>query len=153
MSLLSNVFATVVQGQQVVASQLEAGDAAISGDIGLSGNLLQYPGPVSLASNPAAALAYTVPDGVVNIIANNGANNVTLTLPTPSLNKGRTLIIKNLSTTNTVISASSNVVPINLAVSLANAGTAILAAAAAGPPVVPTKSLLVCDGTYWIQML
>ena len=141
MSLLSNVFATVVQGQQVVASQLEAGDAAISGDIGLTGNLLQYPGPVTLASNPAGALAYTVPDGVVNIIANNGANVITVTLPTPALNKGRTLIIKNLGA-GLVNSASANVV----ALAGGAAGTALLAAS-------PAKGLFVCDGTNWIQML
>jgi len=151
MSLLSNVFATVVQGQQVVASQLEAGDAAISGDIGLSGNLLQYPGPVSISATVPNVIAYTVPDGVVNLINNNGAA-LAVTFPTPALNKGRTLILKNLSTAGAITQVNNVVILINATVA-AGVGATILAAAAAGPPVVPTKGLFVCDGNNWIQML
>lgn len=148
MSLLSNVSATVVQGQQVVGKEFHAENVGVSGLLNVSGdvllsraNLLNDLGVVTLASNPAGALAYTVPDGVVNIIANNGANVITVTLPTPALNKGRTLIIKNLGTA-AVSSASSNVVPL----AGGAAGTALLA-------VSPAKGLFVCDGINWIQML
>jgi len=76
------------------------------------------------------------------IICNGAAANVTVTLPTASANAGRVIVIKNLSATYTVISASSNVKPANSN----TAGTAILAATAG------VWAMLVCDGTDWIIM-
>ena len=76
------------------------------------------------------------------IICNGSAANVSVTLPTASANTGRVLILKNLSGTYTVISASSNVKPANSN----TAGTAILAATAGA------WAMLVCDGTDWVIM-
>lgn len=76
------------------------------------------------------------------IIANGSAANVTVTFPTASANTGRVVVIKNLSGTYTVISASSNVKPVNSG----TAGTAILAATAG------KWAVLVCDGTDWVVM-
>jgi len=76
------------------------------------------------------------------IIANGSAANVTVTFPTASANTGRVVVIKNLSGTYTVISASSNVKP----VASGTAGTAILAATAG------KWAVLVCDGTDWVVM-
>jgi len=76
------------------------------------------------------------------IIANGSAANVTVTFPTASANTGRVVVIKNLSGTYTVISASSNVKP----VASGTPGTAILAATAG------KWAVLVCDGTDWVVM-
>jgi hypothetical protein len=76
------------------------------------------------------------------VICNGASANVTVTFPTASANTGRVVWIKNLSGTYTVISASSNVKPINSG----TAGTAILAATAGA------WAMLVCDGTDWVVM-
>jgi hypothetical protein len=76
------------------------------------------------------------------IVANGASANVTVTFPTASANTGRVVVIKNLSATYTVISASSNVKPVNSN----TAGTAILAATAG------KWAVLVCDGTDWVVM-
>ncbi len=76
------------------------------------------------------------------VICNGASANVTVTFPTASANTGRVVWIKNLSATYTVISASSNVKPINSG----TAGTAILAATAGA------WAILVCDGTDWVVM-
>ena len=76
------------------------------------------------------------------IICNGASANVSVTLPTASASAGRVIVIKNLSATYTVISASTNVKPANSN----TAGTAILAATAGA------WAMLVCDGTDWIIM-
>jgi hypothetical protein len=77
------------------------------------------------------------------VICNGASANVTVTLPRGSENIGRVVVIKNLSGTYTVISASSNVKPANSG----SAGTAILAATAGA------WAMLVCeDGTNWVVM-
>jgi hypothetical protein len=82
--------------------------------------------------------------GEENFVICNGASaNVTVTLPSGAENIGRVVVIKNLSGTYTVISASSNVKPANSG----TAGTAILAATAGA------WAMLVCeDGTNWVVM-
>jgi hypothetical protein len=82
---------------------------------------------------------HTVTTGVWLII--DYAGTCTLTLPNPAQFLGRNLSIKTL-TANTVVSASSNVVPIDSA----TAGTAILAATAG------KWARLVSGGTNWIIM-
>lgn len=163
MSLLSNVSATVIQGQQVVGKQVSAENLGVSGILNVTGdvvlssaNLLNNSGVTLVGSTSATAVvAYTIVDGVSSIIANNGAAAfaVQLTFPDPAANKGRTLIIKNLSTNaaGTVKSANANVVLIGSLTPVSAAGD-ILVAAAAGPPIVPTKGIFVCDGTNWVQM-
>lgn len=85
--------------------------------------------------------SFTLGDSENYVVANGSAANVTVTLPSGSGYIGRTITIKNLSGTYTVISASSNVKPLTSA----TAGTAILAATAG------KWATLVCeDGTNWV---
>lgn len=81
--------------------------------------------------------SYTVGATDSYIISNRAASN-TLTLPAASSCTGREIYV-NTITAQTVVSASSNVVPR----SSATAGTAILAASAGA------WALLVSDGTNW----
>ena len=76
-----------------------------------------------------------------NWVVCNGAGSITVTFPTASANTGRVVWIKTIAA-QTVVSASSNVLPI----SSATPGTAILAATAG------TWAMLVCDGTNWVTM-
>ena len=76
-----------------------------------------------------------------NEVICNGSASITVTLPTASLWVGRRVRIKTIAA-YTVVSASSNVVPI----ASATAGTAILAATAG------KWAELVSDGTNWITM-
>ena len=76
-----------------------------------------------------------------NWIIANRAGTVTLTLPAAASFTGRILTVKNVQA-QTVISASSNVVPIDST----SAGTAILSATAG------KFATIVSDGTNWIVM-
>ena len=77
------------------------------------------------------------------VVCNGSAANVTVTFPSGSDYIGRTVTLKNLSASYTVISASSNVKPL----ATGTAGTAILAATAG------KWATLVCeDGTNWVIM-
>ena len=84
---------------------------------------------------------FTVAASEQHLINNKAAASCTVTLPTASSFPGRKLTIKNLQAF-TVVSASSNVVPLGTAV----AGTAILSANAG------RWATLVSDGTNWIIM-
>ena len=75
------------------------------------------------------------------VINNKAAATCTVTLPTASTYPGREVTIKNLQAF-TVVSASSNVVPIDSA----SAGTSILLG------VVGNWATMVSDGTNWIIM-
>lgn len=87
--------------------------------------------------------SFTLGDSDNYVVCNGASANVTVTLSTGTDQIGRTVTLKNLSGTYTVISASSNVKP----VSSATAGTAILAATAG------KWATLVCeDGTNWVVM-
>jgi hypothetical protein len=83
---------------------------------------------------------YTILGADTDIIA-NFAGTVTLTLPTASASTGRQLRVKTI-TNNTVVSASSNVVPIGST----SAGTAILAA------TIGKSALLESNGANWVVM-
>jgi hypothetical protein len=76
-----------------------------------------------------------------NWIICNGAGTITVTFPAASLWTGREVMIKTIAA-QTVVSASSNVVPL----AGGAAGTAILAATAGA------RATLVSDGTNWIIM-
>ena len=76
-----------------------------------------------------------------NWIICNGAGSITATLPAASSWTGREVMIKTIAA-QTVVSASSNVVPI----AGGAAGTAILAATAGA------WATLVSDGTNWVIM-
>lgn len=92
---------------------------------------------VSGVYNTQTGTTYTV-TGTDTFITLNRAGTVTLTLPDPSLAPGRPLFVRTI-TANTVVSASSNVVPL----AGGAAGTAILAATAG------KWAMLVSDGTSW----
>lgn len=79
-----------------------------------------------------------------NWIICNGTSTITITLPTASTWTGREIMMKNLSTTQAVNSASSNVVPI----SSTTPGTPIFPAAAG----TAKWAVLISDGTNWIVM-
>jgi hypothetical protein len=76
-----------------------------------------------------------------NWIVCNGTGTITVTLPAASSWIGREVMLKTIAAF-TVVSASSNVVPINTA----SAGTAILAATAG------KWATLVSNGTNWVVM-
>jgi hypothetical protein len=71
----------------------------------------------------------------------NGTATITVTLPAAASWTGREIMIKNIAAF-TVVSASTNVVPINSA----TAGTAIL------PATAGSWATLVSDGTNWVIM-
>jgi len=117
-----------------VTGAISGGSVAVSG--ALTGTQLDLNAPVSKTAS------FTLGATENFVICNGASANVTVTFPTASANTGRVVWIKNLSATYTVISASSNVKPINSG----TAGTAILAATAGA------WAMLVCDGTDWVVM-
>jgi len=84
---------------------------------------------------------FTVADNETWIINNKSGSTCTVTLPTASAWTGRELTFKNLQA-QTLVSASSNVVPIDSTI----AGTSILLA------VVGNWVTMVSDGTNWVIM-
>lgn len=91
----------------------------------------------------AKTASFTLGDDENYVVCNGASANVTVTLPSGSAYIGRTVTIKNLSGTYTVITASSNVRPL----ASNTLGTAILAATAG------KWATLVCeDGTNWTIM-
>jgi hypothetical protein len=84
---------------------------------------------------------FTVANGEIWYINNKSGSTCTVTLPAASSWTGRNLTFKNMQA-QTLVSASSNVVPIDST----SAGTAILLA------VVGNWATMVSDGTNWIIM-
>jgi len=84
---------------------------------------------------------FTVADNETWLINNKSGSTCTVTLPTASAWSGRYLTFKNMQA-QTLVSASSNVVPIDST----SAGTAILLA------VVGNWATMVSDGTNWVIM-
>ena len=108
-----------------------------------SGNAVLQSVRVTNNAPPAIKTAsFTLGANENYVICEGAAANVTVTLPAASSAPGRVVVIKNLSATYTVISASSNVKPIGSN----TAGTAICAASAGA------WALLVSDGTNWVTM-
>lgn len=95
---------------------------------------------VAADSPVTKTVSFTVAANESKIVC-NGAGSITVTLPAPASNVGRTLYIKTIAA-QTVVSASSNVQPIGSA----TPGTAILAASAGA------WAELVSNGTHWIIM-
>lgn len=109
-----------------------------------SGILPVANGGTGLAARPAVATKtadFTVADTEGWLINNKSGATCTVTLPDATLWSGRVLTFKNLQL-QTVVSASSNVVPIGST----TPGTAIL------PLVVGAWATLVSDGTNWVIM-
>jgi hypothetical protein len=141
---------TFSSGQVLTAAQLNtafAGATITSGTIdgATIGGTTPAAGSFSALSagkpNTQTGAAYTVLSTDCSIIFNSSAG-VTITLPSAASFPGRILMIKTIAA-YTVVSASSNVVPIGTNA----AGTAILAATA-GKYV-----LLQSDSTNWITMM
>ena len=118
-----------------------------------NGDLIQYNGTYWTNVTPASVIAssggapitktanFTVANGETWFINNKTGSTCTVTLPTASLWTGRYLTFKNMQA-QTLVSASSNVVPIDST----SAGTAILLA------VVGNWATMVSDGTNWVIM-
>ena len=97
---------------------------------------------VNTVSAPVTKTAnFTVADGEAWLINNKSGSTCTVTLPAAASWIGRQLIFKNMQA-QTLVSASSNVVPIDST----SAGTAILLA------VVGNWATMVSDGTNWVIM-
>ena len=115
-----------------VTGAVTAASVSVSG--ALSGTMLDLNAPVTKTSS------FTLGD-TENFVVCNGAGSITVTFPTASASTGRIVWIKTIAA-QTVVSASSNVLPIGSA----TPGTAILAASAGA------NAMLVCDGTNWVIM-
>jgi hypothetical protein len=104
-------------------------------------NVNDYNKLINFASAPVTkTVSFTVAATECWLIC-NGAASITVTLPTASTNAGRQINLKTIAAF-TVVSASSNVVPL----AGGAAGTAILAATAG------RYAKLISDGTNWIIM-
>jgi len=108
--------------------------ASVSATGALNGTMLDLTAPVTKTAS------FTLGD-TENFVVCNGAGSITVTFPTASASTGRIVWIKTIAA-QTVVSASSNVLPIGSA----TPGTAILAASAGA------NAMLVCDGTNWVIM-
>ena len=125
-----------------VAYNNPTGWATPVGAIGFANGIIS--GPTMALSAPVTKTAnYTVDSGAVkdSSIIFDGSGSLTVTLPSASTNTGRYLGIKTVAA-QTVVSASSNVVPLVGGA----AGTAILAATAG------KWARLQSDGTNWVIM-
>ena len=115
-----------------VTGAVTAASVSVSG--ALSGTMLDLNAPVTKTSS------FTLGD-TENFVVCNGAGSITVTFPSAAASTGRVVWIKTIAA-QTVVSASSNVLPIGSA----TPGTAILAASAGA------NAMLVCDGTNWVIM-
>jgi hypothetical protein len=101
---------------------------------------LAVAGTVSRGAPVTKTASFTLAD-TENWVICAGTASITVTLPAASAQSGRELTIKNIAAF-TVVSASSNIVPIGSA----TAGTAIL------PATVGAWVTLVSNGTNWVVM-
>ena len=115
-----------------VTGAVTAASVSVTG--ALNGTMLDLNAPVTKTAS------FTLGD-TENFVVCNGAGSITVTFPTAAASTGRVVWIKTIAA-QTVVSASSNVLPIGSA----TPGTAILAASAGA------NAMLVCDGTNWVIM-
>lgn len=124
----------------------DAGNVGIGMNGAAATSLLMVNGPASFKPPQSVTTdTYSVASTDSSLIfsgATFSPAQVVITLPTASNCSGRILYMKNISS-NSVISASSNVVPIGSA----GTGTAILAATAG------KWAMLQSDGTNWVIMM
>jgi len=135
------VFGTSADGSDSPTERMRITSAGNVG-IGVSApvNRLQISGSFGRGAPVTETGNFTLADNE-NWIICNGAGSITATFPAASLWTGREVMIKTIAA-QTVVSASSNIVPINGSA----AGTAILAATAGA------WATLVSDGTNWVIM-
>jgi hypothetical protein len=148
---------TRVRGQGSVNGITLTGDVTTEGFLTLSGTLSnvdlssQVTNVLPIANGGTGASArplvatktadFTLADTEGWLINNKAGSTCVVTLPDAALWNGRSVVFKNLQA-QTVVSASSNVVPIGTAVP----GTAILAA------TIGAWATLVSDGVNWVVM-
>lgn len=125
-----------ISSGQIDSTPIGSAGASTGAFTVLSATQLRLNAPVTKTAS------FTLGDTENFIICDGSAANVAITFPTASANTGRVVVVKNLSATYTVISASSNVLPL----ASATPGTAILAASAGA------WAILVCNGTNWVEM-
>lgn len=146
-----------VQGQGAVNGITLTGDITTEGYLTLGGTLSGVDltsqvsnvlpvanGGTGLSARPYVSTKtadFTLSDIEGWIINNKSGSTCTVTMTDASLWNGRVVTFKNLQA-QTLVSASSNVVPIGSA----TAGTAIL------PATVGAWATLVSDGTNWVIM-
>ncbi|TGT64500.1 hypothetical protein EN802_32445 [bacterium M00.F.Ca.ET.159.01.1.1] len=116
----------------ITAATLALGSTALTGSSVTLTSYLARGAPVTKTAD------FTVATTENNLINNKSGSTCTVTLPTASSFTGREILINNIQA-QTVVSASSNVVPR----AGGAAGTAILAATAGA------WGLLISDGTNW----
>jgi hypothetical protein len=135
------VFSTTADGASSLTERMRITAAGNVG-IGTSApvNRLQINGSFGRGAPVTKTNNFTLAD-TENWIICNGAGSITVTFPAASSWTGREVMIKTIAA-QTVVSASSNVVPL----AGGAAGTAILAASAGA------WATLVSDGTNWIIM-
>lgn len=134
----------VIQNRNSSATWTERMRVDASGNVGIGTaspvNKLQVNGSFGRGAPVTKTGDFTLAD-TENWIICNGTGSITVTLPAASSWTGRELTIKTVAA-QTVVSASSNVVPL----AGGSAGTAILAATAG------KFATLVSDGTNWVIM-
>jgi len=116
-----------------------AGQVLVSAGAGVP--IWATPAVTTVSAPVTKTTDFTVVDGEAWIINNKSGSTCTVTLPTASAWIGRQLIFKNMQA-QTLVSASSNVVPLDSTV----AGTAILL------NVIGNWATMVSDGTNWVIM-
>ena len=135
--VLGDCCAALVSQTAEMQKQIEALQVQPIVDIGLITASI-----AALSSAPVTKTAdFTVATTETWLINNKSGSTCTVTLPSAATYTGRYLTFKNMQA-QTLVSASSNVVPIDST----SAGTAILLA------VVGNWATMVSDGTNWIIM-
>ena len=139
----------VASGLSLVGDITDEGTITLQGNViadlsNVTGVLSIANGGTGLSARPSVATKtadFTLADTEGWVINNKSGSTCTVTLPAASLWTGRAVVFKNLQA-QTLVSASSNVAPINSA----TPGTAIL------PATVGAWATLVSDGTNWVVM-
>lgn len=139
----------VASGLSLVGDITDEGTITLQGNViadlsNVTGVLSIANGGTGLSARPSVATKtadFTLADTEGWVINNKSGSTCTVTLPAASLWTGRAVVFKNLQA-QTLVSASSNVAPINSA----TPGTAIL------PATAGAWATLVSDGTNWVIM-
>ncbi|MEI6287161.1 MAG: hypothetical protein WCP79_11715 [Bacillota bacterium] len=135
-------YAPATSGSSILYGNGSGGFSNVTVGSGLSFSAGTLASTASTVSAPITKTAdFTVGAGETWFINNKSGSTCTVTLPSASTNTGRELTFKNMQA-QTLISASSNVVPIDST----TAGTAILLG------VVGNWATCVSDGTNWVIM-
>ena len=137
-----NSKAPATSGTSILYGNGSGGFSNVTVGTGLSFAAGTLASTASVATAPLTKTAdFTVGVGETWFINNKSGSTCTVTLPSAATYTGRELTFKNMQA-QTLVSASSNVVPIDST----SAGTAILLA------VVGNWATMVSDGTNWVIM-